>query len=175
MTEKCEAKWGVDVAAVQPVFSCFRYLANGVGAEVCQFLGFHIGPRLLERIEVRSLAGQSIMRRLRWDGSPSQIRMTERLVSMHFGEKVDQGFIVVRAGQGVFALICHDGSGYHLDSDRATVSSYNPSNPGVGDTGGPWPAITQDRGLSWHSTDPEHKVVCEVTLTTPESADCRPA
>src|SRR6266849_6097201 len=58
--EEGEAEWGVAADAVQSVFGGVRHLANGVGTEVRQLLGFHVAPRLLDWIEVRSIAGQRL-------------------------------------------------------------------------------------------------------------------
>jgi hypothetical protein len=81
---------------------------------------------------------------------------------------------IVLLVQGIFTVSCNDGTGYSLDTDHASVSSFDPSNPSVDPTVG-WAATTEDHGLSWNWVDSARGRTCEVILTTPESAACTPA
>ncbi len=86
-----QAERGVAADAVQAVFRNVGNLADGVGAQVGKFRGFEVAPDAFDWIEVgcvtrqcstanqcRWLTIQSLIRRLRCEGSPSQINTIGR-------------------------------------------------------------------------------------------------
>ncbi len=58
--KEIEAERSVVIDALQTIFGAVCDDVDGVGTQVCQLLGFHIAPDLLDRIEIRGISWQTL-------------------------------------------------------------------------------------------------------------------
>ncbi len=110
--EEIEAERGVVIDALQTIFGAVCDLANRVSTQVCQLLGFHIAPDLLNRIEFWGVPWQPLDAKpvpligqpfrhastaMGRQSIPDQQDQSVLLMPMEFLEKLDEAFGVVGA------------------------------------------------------------------------------